>query len=378
MTMFSKPKILIVDDKQENLIALETVLKDLDVEVIKATSGNEALKQTLNHDFSLALIDIQMPEMDGYELAAILREDEKTASLPFIFISGIYTDHVNVFKGYDRGAFSFITKPFQPEILINKVKLFIGIYHHEYMLKRLNDDLERKNEELSIVNKELEAFTYSVSHDLRAPLRVINGYSQIILKEHAEVVDEEVKRLLHIVGSNVKKMGDLIDNLLSFSKIGKREVNSDIVNMDLLVRSCIEEMKVTYEGKKVKWIVGTLDPCYGDSQLLNQVMINFLSNAVKYSSKKEQPEVEITSSIKGEEVIYSIKDNGVGFDMKYYKKLFGVFQRLHRSNEFEGTGVGLAIIQRIVMKHHGRVWAESSLDNGAKFFFSVPTPTANV
>lgn len=376
MTMFSKPKILIVDDKQENLIALETVLKDLDVEVIKATSGNEALKQTLNHDFSLALIDIQMPEMDGYELAAILREDEKTASLPFIFISGIYTDHVNVFKGYDRGAFSFITKPFQPEILINKVKLFIGIYHHEYMLKRLNDDLERKNEELSIVNKELEAFTYSVSHDLRAPLRVINGYSQIILKEHAEVVDEEVKRLLHIVGSNVKKMGDLIDNLLSFSKIGKREVNSDIVNMDLLVRSCIEEMKVTYEGKKVKWIVGTLDPCYGDSQLLNQVMINFLSNAVKYSSKKEQPEVEITSSIKGEEVIYSIKDNGVGFDMKYYKKLFGVFQRLHRSNEFEGTGVGLAIIQRIVMKHHGRVWAESSLDNGAKFFFSVPT--ANV
>lgn len=374
--MFSKPKILIVDDKQENLIALETVLKDLDVEVIKATSGNEALKQTLNHDFSLALIDIQMPEMDGYELAAILREDEKTASLPFIFISGIYTDHVNVFKGYDRGAFSFITKPFQPEILINKVKLFIGIYHHEYMLKRLNDDLERKNEELSIVNKELEAFTYSVSHDLRAPLRVINGYSQIILKEHAEVVDEEVKRLLHIVGSNVKKMGDLIDNLLSFSKIGKREVNSDIVNMDLLVRSCIEEMKVTYEGKKVKWIVGTLDPCYGDSQLLNQVMINFLSNAVKYSSKKEQPEVEITSSIKGEEVIYSIKDNGVGFDMKYYKKLFGVFQRLHRSNEFEGTGVGLAIIQRIVMKHHGRVWAESSLDNGAKFFFSVPT--ANV
>ncbi|GAL83147.1 histidine kinase [Sporocytophaga myxococcoides] len=370
--MFSKPKILIVDDKQENLIALETVLRDLDVEIIRATSGNEALKQTLNHDFSLALIDIQMPEMDGYELAAILREDEKTASLPFIFISGIYTDHVNVFKGYDRGAFSFITKPFQPEILINKVKLFIGIYHHEYMLKRLNDDLERKNEELRIVNKELEAFTYSVSHDLRAPLRVINGYSQIILKEHADVVDEEVKRLLNIVGSNVKKMGDLIDNLLSFSKIGKREVNKDVVNMDLLVKSCIEEMKATHEGKKVNWIIAPLHPCFGDSHLLNQVMINFLSNAVKYSSKKEQPIVEITSDIKGEEVIYSIKDNGVGFDMKYYKKLFGVFQRLHRATEFEGTGVGLAIIQRIVMKHHGRVWAESSMDNGANFFFSVP------
>ncbi|HEY8400526.1 MAG TPA: response regulator, partial [Cytophagaceae bacterium] len=342
--MDSKPKILLVDDREENLVALETVLRDLDVELVKATSGNEALKQTLNHKFALALIDIQMPEMDGYELATILREDEKTANLPFIFISGIYTDHVNIFKGYEKGAFSFITKPFQPEILINKVKFFINVHQHEYMLKQLNDNLERKNQELYVVNKELEAFTYSVSHDLRAPLRAINGYSQIILNEYADTVDEEVKRLLTNVTVNAKKMGELIDNLLSFSKIGKREINKAKVDMNLLVTSLIDEIKMTPEGKKVSWQIASLHPCVADSQLLQQVMMNLISNAVKYSGKKESPVVEINSIQKDNEVIYSVKDNGAGFDMKYYDKLFGVFQRLHRPSEFEGTGVGLAII----------------------------------
>lgn len=366
------PKILLVDDKKENLVALETVLKDLNVELIKAGSGNEALRATLHHQFALALIDIQMPEMDGYELAAILREDEKTASLPFIFISGIYTDHANVFKGYEKGAFSFITKPFQPEILINKVKLFVGIHQQEYMLKRLNNDLGRKNEELKVLNKELEAFTYSVSHDLRAPLRAINGYSQIILNEHSEGVDEEVKRLLGIVSTNAKKMGELIDSLLSFSKIGKRSLSKGKVDMDLLFRSAIEEQKMTEEAKRVNWSVEDLIPCYGDSQLLNQVVENFLSNAVKYSSKKASPVVEIRSVIQDNEIVYSVRDNGAGFDMKYYDKLFGVFQRLHRPTEFEGTGVGLATVQRIIMKHGGRVWAESELDKGAVFYFSLP------
>lgn len=370
--MNSKPKILVVDDKKENIVAIETVLRDLDVELISTTSGNEALRETLHHQFALALIDIQMPEMDGYELAAILREDEKTANLPFIFISGIYTDHINVFKGYEKGAFSFITKPFQPEILINKVKLFVEIHQHELMLKKLNDDLGRKNEELVVLNKELEAFTYSVSHDLRAPLRAINGYSQILLKEHTESVDEETKRLLNIVSVNATKMGELIENLLSFSKMGKRELNKGKVDMEMLVKSVITEIKVTEPGKKVVWDIKELHDCYGDDLLLKHVISNLIANAVKYSGKKDTPIVEIASQIKDNEVIYSIKDNGAGFDMKYYDKLFAVFQRLHRPAEFEGTGVGLAIVQRIVMKHHGRVWAEGALDQGATFYFSIP------
>src|ERR1700749_4733270 len=155
--MENKPKILLVDDRVENLIALETVLQDMDVELVKAMNGNEALKQTLYHDFALALLDIQMPEMDGYELASILREEEKTARLPFIFISAVYTDNLNVFKGYEKGAFSFITKPFQPEILINKVQFFIDKHQQEISLHKLNESLVSKNAELENVNRELEA-----------------------------------------------------------------------------------------------------------------------------------------------------------------------------------------------------------------------------
>jgi len=371
--MKSKPKILMVDDRVENLIALETVLKYMDVELVKATNGNEALRQTLHHNFALALIDIQMPEMDGYELAEILREEEKTANLPFIFISGVFTDNLNIFKGYDKGAFSFITKPFQPEILLNKVKLFVDIYQHEWALKRLNDDLAEKNSELSDLNKELEAFTYSVSHDLRAPLRSINGYSQIIMEEYSEQVDAEVIKLLNIISNNAIRMGELIDNLLALSKLGKQEIRKEEVNMDHLTAVAIEEALSGQKINNASWKISKLHACYADYHLLKQVMINLVSNALKYSTKKDNPLIEITSELteKGY-TTYHIKDNGTGFDMKFADKLFGVFQRLHSSREFEGTGVGLAIVHRIIKRHGGTVWAEGEVGKGAKFSFTIP------
>lgn len=370
--MISKPKILLVDDRIENLIALETVLKGLDVELIKATNGNDALMETLNHDFALALLDIQMPDMNGYELAEILREEEKTANLPFIFISGIYTEQFHVFQGYEKGAISFITKPFQPEILINNVKHFIQVHQHELTLKKLNENLQEKNEELEFLNKELESFTYSVSHDLRAPLRAINSYSQILLLEHADELDQEVERLLGIISGNGKKMGEIIDNLLSLSKLGKREIQKGPVNMNALVEGVIEEIKETEAGSKATWNVQELPPCYGDYRLLRQVWINLISNGVKYSSKKATPLLEIKATVKGKDAIYAIRDNGAGFDMQFIDQLFGVFQRLHKPTEFEGTGVGLAIVQRIIYRHGGKVWAEGTVGEGATFSFSIP------
>lgn len=222
--MNTRPKILIVDDRPENLIAIEVVLRDLEVDLVKAYNGNEALKQTLYHDFALALLDIQMPDMDGYELAEIMRAEEKTANLPFIFISAVYTDNLNVFKGYERGAFSFITKPFQPEILINKVKFFIEKHQQELAVHKLNASLESKNLELLEVNKELEAFSYSVSHDLRAPLRAINGYSRMLLEDYENQLDAEGQRIIRTVAANATKMGKLIDELLAFSRMGRKEM----------------------------------------------------------------------------------------------------------------------------------------------------------
>ena len=375
--MENKPKILLVDDKVENLVALETVLKGLDVVLVKATNGNDALKETLNHDFALAVLDIQMAGMDGYELAEILREEESTAQLPFIFISGIYTDQFHIFQGYEKGAISFLTKPFQPEILINNVKLFIKIHQHEAELKKLNNDLEEKNEELNFLNKELESFTYSVSHDLRAPLRAVNGYSRILLEEHTQDLNEEVSRLLGIISSNGKKMGELIDNLLSLSKLGKREIQKGEVDMEGLVQSVVEELKNVEGGEKVAWEIHQLPTCYGDYRLLRQVWINLISNAVKYSSKKSFPFVKVGAEVKANEVVYYVKDNGAGFDMKFADQLFGVFQRLHKPTEFEGTGVGLAIVQRIVSRHGGKAWAEGTVGEGACFYFSIPLNRKN-
>lgn len=370
--MEKKPKILVVDDKAENLVAIERVLKDLDVELVKVTNGNDALKATLNHKFALALLDIQMPDMDGYELAEILREEESTAELPFIFISGIYTDHINVFKGYERGAFSFITKPFQPEILINKVKLFIKIHQHEAVLKKLNLDLEKKNTELNFLNKELESFTYSVSHDLRAPLRAINSYSKIIQEEHKDDLNDEVKRMLGIISSNAEMMGVLIDNLLSLSKLGKREINKENISMSLLLSAVMEDLRHSGHGKNVFWNIKEVPDCKGDRHLLKQVLVNLLSNAVKYSSKKEAPVIEVGAEKQDKWITYYVKDNGAGFDPKYADRLFGVFQRLHKASDFEGTGVGLAIVHRIITRHGGTVWAKSALNEGATFYFQLP------
>lgn len=366
--MEAKPKILIVDDKRENLIALEAILKHLPIEIVKVNSGLEALAATLEHDFALALLDIQMPVMDGYELASILRERKRTASMPFIFISAVYTLNLNVFKGYEQGAFSFITKPLQPELLINKVNFFIEKYQQEVSLVALNRDLVRKNAELQALNQELEAFTYSVSHDLRAPLRTLNGYSEIVKEEYAGYIPDEGKKLLGFISNNALKMGKLIDSLLTFSYLGRQELQKSNIDMNQLVRDVINE-----QGHQTnhKFNVADLPPAVADHDLIKQVLVNLVSNAVKYSSKKEQPLVEIGAEEKEGEMVYFIRDNGAGFDMNYYNKLFGVFQRLHSSNEFEGTGAGLAIVNRIIKRHDGRIWAESAPGVGATFYFTL-------
>ncbi|WP_317897100.1 sensor histidine kinase [Aurantibacillus circumpalustris] len=367
-----KPKILVVDDKPENLVAIRKVLRDLDVELVEASSGNNALKATLYNDFTLALLDVQMPDMDGYELASILREEEKTAHLPFIFISAVYTDNLNVFKGYEKGAFSFITKPFQPEILINKVKFFVEKHQQEIELFKLYKNLEKKNKELEYSNKEIESFSYSVSHDLRAPLRAVDGYAKMLEEDYSELFDNEGVRLLNAIQFNSQRMSFLIDDLLAFSRLGKKTVQKTELNMNILIDDILNTVLKT-DKKKTKVKVNNLSPAMGDPSLINQVLLNLISNGIKYTSKKTNPLIEISSKTESGEVIYEIKDNGVGFDMLYVDKLFGVFQRLHSQEEFEGTGVGLAIVQRIINKHGGKVWAQAKLGEGATFSFTLPT-----
>ncbi len=242
----------------------------------------------------------------------------------------------------------------------------------EEEIKKLNEDLTGQIMELEAVNKELEAFSYSVSHDLRAPLRAIDGFSRILLEEYTGVLDEEGKRLFHIIRSNTQKMGQLIDDLLTVSRIGRKALQESDVDMTALARSVMDELRSAEPHRTVAITIYDLPPAYGDSMLLRQVFTNLISNALKFTRPCAQPAVEISGYPQGSENIYYVKDNGVGFDMQYAGKLFGVFQRLHREEEFEGTGVGLAIVQRIIHRHRGQVWAEGAINQGATFYFSLP------
>jgi PAS domain S-box-containing protein len=247
----------------------------------------------------------------------------------------------------------------------------------EAEIKELNTNLEKKvnerTQELEETNKELESFSYSISHDLRSPLRAINGFTQILLEDYSDVMDEDAKDVMNDIIHNAKRMGELIDDLLEFSRLGKQGLTKGNQNMSELVRIVIGELKVLEKGREVEFDVKPLEMVKGDRMMLKQVMVNLVSNALKYSSKKQKSVIEIGCYKENGSQIYFVKDNGVGFDMAYYDKLFGVFQRLHSQGEFEGTGVGLAIVQRIIAKHGGKVWAEGKVNEGATFYISLPS-----
>lgn len=225
---------------------------------------------------------------------------------------------------------------------------------------------------ISQLNQELEAFTYSVSHDLRAPLRSITGYANILVEEYGATFDEESNRITQVIISNAKRMGQLIDDLLDFSRMGRKELSKVTINMTELVAEVVKELRERENGRKMQLNLLPLVQSNGDVSMIRQVWVNLVSNAFKYSNKKELSEIEIGSLPENGSVKYYVKDNGAGFDMKYSDKLFGVFQRLHKSNEFEGTGVGLALVKRIVQRHGGDVWAEGKVQEGAIFYFTIP------
>ncbi|MEO8157467.1 MAG: PAS domain-containing protein [Betaproteobacteria bacterium] len=245
----------------------------------------------------------------------------------------------------------------------------------EEAIRTLNASLMERANQLEAANKELESFSYSVSHDLRAPLRAIDGFSKIVEEEYGKQLDEEGLRLLRVVRENSQRMGILIDDLLAFSRLGRQPLSREWMDMKLLATSALAEVQAAGFGGNARAVIHDLPRAHADPVLLKQVWINLLSNAVKYSSTKSEPHIEvgfIAPKNADDQATYFVKDNGVGFDMRYYDRLFGVFQRLHRVDEFSGTGVGLAIVHRLIARHGGRVWAEAELDQGATFYFTLP------
>jgi light-regulated signal transduction histidine kinase (bacteriophytochrome) len=396
-----KYDILIVDDTRVNLELLSRILEERGYRVRLATNGRLAMKSVAARLPDLILLDVKMPEMDGFEVCRRLKSDAHSRNVPVIFISA-HSETAKKVDGFKAGGVDFITKPFEREEVLARVELQLRLHEltehleqqvdqrtrqlrqeirarqqAEEVLKRYRNQLEElvknRTKELEAKNKELEAFAYSVSHDLRAPLRHIDGFIELLQKKTETAPDEQGRHYLDLISDSAKKMGALIDDLLSFSRMGRQEMLLKPVGMGPLVHGIIRELVPDTAGRRIDWRIGHLPVVEGDAAMLRMTMDNLISNAIKFTRPRQQAKIEIGSQPgqNGEAVIF-VRDNGVGFDMAYAHKLFGVFQRLHRSDEFEGTGIGLANVRRIIARHGGRVWAQGEPGQGAAFFFSLP------
>src|SRR6185437_16264537 len=405
--------ILVVDDREDNLLSIEAILQKDEYNIIKANSGRAALKVLLTrHDFSLILMDVQMPDMNGLETATIIYERDKLKGIPIIFITAYSNDEEYIFKGYKMGAVDYIYKPINPELLRAKVSVFVELYRkneqllsHEKRLLAANKSLQKQIEEgkrsqekinllnkqliennmhLKMVNEELDQFAYVASHDLQEPLRKIRVFSDKITTIRND--DKEVEKYLAKISRSSERMQLLINNLLHFSR---HSVNTaDFVKVDLyqLVKEVINELDVDIERSNTEVIVHQLPVIRAVPELMRQLFYNLINNAIKFQRKDRQPVIKIclekidaVNSQINEKYMsgvpyykISVSDNGIGFDAKYAEEIFMVFKRLHSYHEYEGTGIGLSICKKIVDKHHGYLTASGDLNEGATFVIELP------
>ena len=272
--------------------------------------------------------------------------------------------------------FSTVSRRIEEGLRLARDRLQIEVEHRarrEDEIRSLNLELAKRAAELEATNKDLESFAYSVSHDLRAPLRHLVGYSELLQKQAASLLDDKSRRYMQTILESGKRMGNLIDDLLAFSRIGRAETKKMPVNLEQLVKEVVAELGQETKGRDIAWKIGALPVCFGDRSMLKLVVVNLVSNAVKFTRLRTQAEIEVgcVAGNKNEVEVF-VRDNGAGFDMQYVNKLFGVFQRLHLAEQFEGTGIGLATVQRIIHRHGGKVRAEGAVDQGATFYFSLP------
>lgn len=407
-------EILVAEDSPTQAERLRGILESENYHVTVTPNGRAALAASRQRRPALVISDIVMPEMDGYELCRHIKEDHVLADVPVILVTTL-SDPEDVIRGLECRADNFILKPYDERYLLGRVQyvllnremrqseqsgMGVEIYFNERKhfitadrlqilnlllstydaaiqrnreLSRTQEELQRVNRRLEAINQELDAFSFSVSHDLRSPLAHIAGYARLLDRAARSKLDDRAQGNLDNINEAVASMTRLIDDLLSFARMARQEMERGEVDMDRLFREVIEEMRQNLGDRRIEWKVDQLPIVQGDAAMLRQVAVNYVSNAIKYTGKREVAVIEIGSQLEldGDVTIY-VRDNGAGFDQEYSRRLFGAFQRLHHQHEFEGTGIGLANVRRIINRHGGRTWAEGVVDQGATFYFSLP------
>jgi signal transduction histidine kinase len=371
----SAVSVLLVDDDSTKRFALKTILAPLGENIVEAASGADALRQLLRQEFAVVLLDVRMPVMDGFETAQLIRQRPRSELTPIIFVTALGQAETDMGRGYDLGAVDFVFAPVVPAILRAKVAVFVELYRAQQELRRYRTRLETLVEErttaLTAINRELEAFSYSVSHDLRAPLLAFDGLSKTLLDDYGDKLDKRAKDSLKKMRTASQRMTSVFDGLQTLFRLTSGEIHREQLDVTEMAKEIAAELKATGSNGQVQLEIAKGIKTSGDKRLIRILLSNLLNNAWKFSSTKTTPKVVVgTEMVDGETRIF-IMDNGVGFDMISAHRLFGAFQRLHSQTEFPGAGIGLATARRIVNRHGGRIWAEGAVGEGATFYFVI-------
>lgn len=379
------PAVLIVDDTPSKLTAVEAVLEGLPCRIVRAGSGAEALHRCLEQDFAVILLDVQMPVMDGFETATLIRQRGLSEHTPIIFITSMNKSEMDALKGYGSGAVDYIVTPIIPEILRVKIGLFIDLYRRSEQVRQQARELEAANaalkkhleekvqliESLESANKELEQFAYIASHDLQEPLRMVSSYTQLLGQKYEGQLDEKAKKYIDYAVDGAVRMQRLINDLLAYSRVGSRGKKPEPVDAHSMLGEAIRNLSATIEETRSVITNDDLPVISADGSQIMLVFQNLIANSIKFR-REEIARIHVTANDRGREWVFSVADNGIGIDMQYAERVFIIFQRLHTREEYPGTGIGLAVCKRIVEHHGGKIWLESEIGKGTTFFFSIP------